>query len=70
MERKFNVNMNKCERFWPFIVSAVVKPHFSHMKEKRRFSDSVLEMPELQLSVVLVLTLSNLHYKPCHIFCP
>lgn len=59
-----------CEGFWPFIVSTVIKPYFSNMKEKCRFSVSVLEIPKLQLSVPLVLTLSNLHYKCSHIFCP
>lgn len=40
------------------------------MKEKFRFSVSALEIPKLQFSVALLLTLSNLHYKCCHIFCP
>lgn len=62
--------MNKCEGFWPFIVSAVIKPYFSNMKEKFRFSVSVLEIPKLQFSVTLVLTLSNLHYECSCIFCP
>lgn len=62
--------MNKCERFWPFIVIAVIKPYFSNMKEKIRFSVSVLEILKLQFSVALVLTLSNLHYKCSHIFSP
>lgn len=70
LERRFNVAMNKCERIWPFIVSAVIKPYFSNMKEKCRFSVGVLQIPKLQLSVALVLTLSNLHYKRSHIFCP
>lgn len=52
------------------VVSVVIKPYFSNMKEKCRFSVCVLEIPKLQLSVALVLTLSNLHCKRSHIFCP
>lgn len=66
--------MNKSERFRVFffvvVVSVVIKPYFSNMKEKCRFSVCVLEIPKLQLSVALVLTLSNLHCKRSHIFCP
>lgn len=72
LEKKFSVNIvwYKRERFWPFTVSAVIKLHFSNMKEKFRFSGSVLEISKLQLSVALSLTLSNLHYKRSHGFCP
>lgn len=62
--------MNKYERFWPFRLAAVIKSYFSNTKEKCRLSASVLEILKLQLSVALVLTLSNLHYKGSHIFCP